>query len=473
MTDHDQITQFYAAASTAVDAAEKSGADKAAAIMDAAKGVFDHPEEYAPFIVSLAAFFRIDATGELAEYRNLTAAAKLEAQKEKAMEAAKTNIDILSAGVLEYKKFLDAGHAPEEKEMIAAAEKFIKATAGLAAPKEQSRFISFNEYMADCRTYDPDKDFTPPLFNVPFPDGTVSYIGARTSRGKTASMLNLAREALTAEKPRKVFFITLEMSPKQLLTRLALSLVYAHNAKQGKTDIEALKRQARPMRDYYRFVRGLDVDDDGGRYQITTGIQAAQGTLKDALNKKNLVMYDARGAELEQIINAIRANAEKGTLVLLDYIQRMPSPENVFESTYMRVKGISDKVLNVAAATDAVIIAGAQFSRPTKEQHRKERDYFDDTSFRESGDLEQDAHCAIGLGWFNADRDKRFFEVLKVRDGYIPKSPYKLIWSGAFQYMANSGEEISGEKTGKGSTSKNTKKNDTIDPDDPRQGWPE
>jgi len=441
MTDSNQVTQFYAAAIPAIEAAEKSGADKAAAIMDAAKAVFDHPEEYAGFIIALATANKIDATGELSAYQNLTAAAKQQAQKEKEFEAANAAIDTLIAGAPEYKKFLEQGHAPDEKEMTAAAEKFIKATASLAAPKEQSRFISYNEYITDCRTYDPDKDFTPALFNVPFPDGTVSYIGARTSRGKTASLLNLAREAITAETPRKVLFVTLEMSPKQLLTRLALSLIYAKWSADGQASIDALTRQKRPMRDYYRIVRGMDIDNEGGGLQITTGATAAQGIIKSAMDKKILVMYDGRGVKLDPIINTIKANAEKGTLVLLDYIQRMPSPENVSDSTYMRVKGISDRVLNTAAATDAVIISGAQFTRPTKENLKKERDFFDDTSFRESGDLEQDAHCAIGLGWFNDDKENRFFEVLKVRDGDIPKHPYGLIWNGAFQYMANSGKE--------------------------------
>jgi replicative DNA helicase len=447
MTDHKQITQFYAAATKAVGAAETSGADKAAALLDAATGVFDHLEEYAPFIVSFAVENKINISGKLAELESLTAAAKARAQKEKAAGAATESVNMLLAVAQEYKKNLDLGHTPEEKEMTAAAGQMEKAMAALAAPKEQSRFISFNEYIADCKTYDPDKDFTPALFNIPFPDGTVSYIGARTSRGKTASMLNLAREVITAENPRRVFFVTLEMSRRQLLTRLALSLVYAKWAKDGPSNIKALKEQTRPMRDYYRIVKGKDITDQGGGYQITTGVKAALETIQKSLDGKMLVMYDARGAGLKRIINAIRANAEKGSLVLLDYIQRMPSPDNISDSTYMRVKGISDKVLNVAAATDAVIIAGAQFTRPTKEQKaaNKERDVFDDASFRESGDLEQDAHCAVGLGWWNADKENRFFEVLKVRDGDIPKHPYRLVWNGAFQYMANSGKEATKE----------------------------
>jgi replicative DNA helicase len=265
-------------------------------------------------------------------------------------------------------------------------------------------------------------------------------------------MMNLAREALTSEQPRRVFFITLEMSPKQLLTRLALSLVYAHSAaisEQVKTELE---KRERPMRDYYRIVRGLDIDNEkGGAYQMATGITEATNKIKAALENKALTLYDARGASLDAIINSIKANAEKGTLVLLDYIQRMPSPPEVSDSTYMRVKGISDRVLNTAAVTDAVIIAGAQFNRMSKEQGtaKKDPDYFDDASFRESGDLEQDAHCAIGLGWYKNNHNNRFFEVLKVRDEEIPKYPIKLNWRGAFQYMANSGEAITSEKESK------------------------
>jgi hypothetical protein len=443
MTDHDQITQFYTMAAKAIEASEKSGADRGAALLDAAASVFDRPEEYAPFIVSLATSRGIEIAGKLAELHGITAEAKRQAQREKETATAKEAVTLLAAGTAEYAKFLAQGHAPDEKEMTEAAAAMGKAVASLATPKEQSRFISFAEYLADCKNYDPDKDFTPALFGVPFPDGTVSYIGARTSRGKTAAMLNLTREAITAEKPRRVFFITLEMSPKQLLTRLALSLVYGRTAGLGAPAIKELEQREKPMRDYYRIVRGLDIEGWSGGHHMAAGTTAAIEKIKAELESRNLVMYDARGAGLETIISTIKGNAEKGTVILLDYIQRMPSPEGVYDSTYMRVKGISDRVLNAAAVTDAVIIAGAQFNRQNKDvKGKSKRDTFDDTSFRESGDLEQDAHCAIGLGWWDNNKDSRFFEVLKVRDGEIPKHPFKLTWRGAFQYMANSGEAI-------------------------------
>jgi hypothetical protein len=231
MIDHEQITQFYKAASKAI--AGSSGADKAEAVIDTAAGVFDQVSDYAEFIISFAISEGIDITGALAGLQHITAEARRKAQKEKDKEAAKKASEFIISGTAEYIKNLEQGHAPDEKEMTAAAAAIRKAAANMAAPKAQSRFTTFSEYADECINYDPDKDFTPSLFGVPFPDGTVSYIGARTGRGKTAAMLNIAREALTMEQPRNVFFITLEMSPKQLLTRLALSLIYANAAKTG------------------------------------------------------------------------------------------------------------------------------------------------------------------------------------------------------------------------------------------------
>ena len=94
----------------------------------------------------------------------------------------------------------------------------------------------------------------------------------------------------------------------------------------------------------------------------------------------------------------------------------------------------------------------AQFNREgaTKGNESKHDDRFSDASFRESGDLEQDAHNAIGLGW-TADTKGRFYEVLKARESSGTGDAYRLEWDGAFQYFANSGEKYTAPKA-KGGT---------------------
>jgi replicative DNA helicase len=181
---------------------------------------------------------------------------------------------------------------------------------------------------------------------------------------------------------------------------------------------------------------------------MVEGFPKATQALRTAMESQALVLVDGRGASLDAIGQALKDQADKGTLVLIDYIQRLPTPKGVWDSGYTRVKEISDRVLGLAAATETVILAGAQFHRSQDKEHPdcKKRDTFDDTSFRESGDLEQDAHCALGLGWWKDDPNRRFFEVLKAREGAIPKQPTELIWFGSFQYMAYA-HEISVENS--------------------------
>ena len=107
------------------------------------------------------------------------------------------------------------------------------------------------------------------------------------------------------------------------------------------------------------------------------------------------------------------------------------------------MKAVSDDVINAAVSTNVVLIAAAQFNRQGATPGQD--DTFSDASFRESGDLEQDAHNAIGLGW-TADKQGRFYEVLKAREAAGTGEAYRLDWSGAFQYMANTGNRYQATK---------------------------
>jgi flagellar biosynthesis GTPase FlhF len=102
--------------------------------------------------------------------------------------------------------------------MMEEAADIRKATTTLTAIStadngEQCR-TTWEKDVADWNN-DTDQDFVPELFDrLPFPNGTVSYIGARTGRGKTTTMVNLAIAAL--KDNRKATFISLEESNKQV-----------------------------------------------------------------------------------------------------------------------------------------------------------------------------------------------------------------------------------------------------------------
>ena len=376
-----------------------------------------------PQAPELAAYYR-----ESTEYK-----AKVQADEDKRRK--ETALKALGEKSGAYKNNLDRNVITTSPEMLELAALINKEAAILGTGQgELSRLGSFADYIRECTEYDPDRDFTPSLFDrLAFPNGTISYIGARTGRGKTTAMINLAREAIMPEKPRKTIFISLEMSRKQIINKLILSIAYAMTT--GKTESrELLQTRPRPQTDLYHFLKGQDME--GERAQVETFreyVQKAINHIQAAYNN-SFFLYDGRGAKFPDIINVIKGNADPGTLVLLDYIQRMPSVPGKDEDTYMRVKWISDEIVNAAILSDSVIISGAQFNR-MKGQDVGGRDKFDDASYRESGDIEQDAHNAIGIGW-EADKQTRFFEVMKTREDAGAGRVFFIDFVGAYSYMA-------------------------------------
>jgi len=399
-----------------------------------------------PQAPELEAYYR-----ESTEYKAKIQADEDKRRKENALKALGEK-----AGV--YQNNLIRGVLPTTPEMAELAALISKEAAILGtAQGELSRLGSFADYLRECTEYEPDRDFAPALFDkLAFPNGTVSYIGARTGRGKTTAMVNLAREAITLEKPRKTIFISLEMSRKQILNKIILSTAYAMSAGQ---DRENLKARPRPQTDLYHFLKGRDIEGDWVQVNAFKNFTKKAMDHVQAAYNKNLLVYDGRGAKFQDIINAIKGNADPGTLVLLDYIQRMPSVPNKENDTYMRVKWISDEIVQAAIETNCLVISGAQFNRMIG-KNTGGKDEFDDSSYRESGDIEQDAHNAIGIGW-EADKHGRFFEILKTREDAGAGLQFSIDFIGAFSYMGI-GEKI--EKSKKEPKTKKDEKSTGADP---------
>ena len=287
---------------------------------------------------------------------------------------------------------------------------------------------SFDDYFTARVEWDPKLDFRPQLFGaLPFPRGTVSYVGARTARGKSAVLVNLAREALL--QGRRAVYITLELSPAQLFDRFILSTAKASSAE----DLHS----SEPLKELYSVLKASQGRAGPGDTAFSRAVSPAMAEIRAAVAGDRLAVLDVRGAPLSSILSIIRRGAKAGDVVLLDYIQRLPSKSGAASEGYERMKAVSDEVINATVASSAVLIAAAQFNRQGTAPGQD--DAFSDASFRESGDLEQDAHNAIGLGW-TADKKGRFYEVLKARESAGTGDTLKLEWDGAFQYLKNTGE---------------------------------
>jgi hypothetical protein len=150
--------------------------------------------------------------------------------------------------------------------------------------------------------------------------------------------------------------------------------------------------------------------------------------------EKTLLIYDGRGdVEFPEIINAIEAHGS-GALVLLDYIQRMPPADASGRDDYTRIKKISDGVLLSAARANTIIISGAQFNR-TVTRNGQGDEIIETTSFRESGDLEQDGFNLLGIARL-AGKGKRYIKMFAGREELIEDDAYSLDYEGAYSYMA-------------------------------------
>jgi hypothetical protein len=369
---------------------------------------------------------------QTAEYK----AAKETATRRAELDRAVTEIETITQT---YRENVQHGAFPTAKQIAAETAHLTQAIAGLGAVGQQRRIYTAADYMDECLIYDPSKDFRPSLFgDLAFPDGTTSYIGARTSRGKTTVMVNLARETLTAAVPSKTIFITLEMSGKQILNKLILSTAYHLGITDDNPQNPANRRAFQtlnPGKDIYQVWKQGAITATSWEEANTFRhyVSAAYEKITAAQSNGLFMLYDGRGATEAEIINFMRAHGESGAVILLDYIQKMPPKEGADADSFRRVQAISYDVVNTAAATNAVIIAGAQFNRLGGTDGLG--DVFTDESFRECGDLEQDAHNAIGIGW-KTDKQDRFYEILKTREDRQQGTIFDIDFDGAYSYMA-------------------------------------
>jgi len=359
----------------------------------------------------------------LAEYYTVTAEGKA---KEKETEGRKR----INEHITEYQA---GGNANELQEKINKELQQIKT--------DRNRFTSWQDYFIKCRDYDPSKDFYPSMLaGLRFPNGTLSYIGARTGIGKSTILVNIARDALAAG--RKVFLVNLEMSNKTIITNFALSLMYANAAENERSELDGIPH---PQGKFYSLFK---MDSGNNTFDILR--QKALKTIEQILNK-NIFIYDGTGGNLDIIIGDIKSRVNTGDIVLIDYIQNMPHPKDN-EQRYIQIKQTSRALLEMAINKDIVVISGAQFGRQVKSKEGNESEKREAAleDFRECGDIEQDAHNALAIEVIPSNETGRYIHILKKREGGgIEGGREFLNCNFNYLYIAGTGREYARKKTKK------------------------
>jgi hypothetical protein len=406
------------------------------------------PEIVAAFIEAQGIRWE-DVGDTVQEYRQYSEQAKREAKAEKTRKEAGELASAAKAKLEEVQAQIAAGadlsHAAIGKAIakIMTDIEGIRPTAAVHDP-----FFSYSSYIDAIQNYRHEETFHSSMFHgLPFPKGTTSYIGARTGRGKSAALVNLAREGLNDNKT--VLFITLELSSGQLFSRFLLSKQWELGGRMTEDSLSypmpswtkpdgtlipglALTYWLKEASQEQQFFR-----DTGSSQRYPLQFRKALSHTKEAITEGRLSILDARGFPLSRILQHIRDS--EAAMVMVDYVQKLPNTENGSSEGYKRIQDISQQLVDVSVQSGKIIIAAAQFNRMGTTQNTD--DTFTDASFREAGDLEQDAHNAVGIGWQAANKNARFYEVLKARESHHTGQRNYLQWEGAHGFMGANDRE--------------------------------
>lgn len=222
--------------------------------------------------------------------------------------------------------------------------------------------------------------------------GDFILLGGYSSAGKT--MLSLQFALALAEKYRVGYF-TLETSPRKLTDRLI-----AHMAQVPLSAIKECRLEGEDARRASGAARRLD--------------------------KLPLDLIPASGMTVRDI-QAVTLN-RRYQVIFVDYLQIISAQG---KSRYEQVTNISMGLHTLAQAHRIAVFALAQLSRPEKVSGKPQPPSL--ASFRESGQLEQDADAALLL-WPEDPNDNRSDRVLKIaknKDG--ERGRLMLAFSGALQ----------------------------------------
>jgi hypothetical protein len=214
----------------------------------------------------------------------------------------------------------------------------------------------------------------------------------------------------------------------------------------GKTD---------PKSAYGALRRGRDLRDSPGVKAFTSLISKAIEQLQKVEKKGLLAVYDMRGTGLHSITRLVK-DAGKDALVLLDYIQKIPAVASIHGSNpdLIRIAEGSEALINAAKTGQCAVIAGAQLNRASqKDQTKAKDDTFADADFRGCGDIEQDAHNAIGIGR-NKEKTKTYYGIIKTREDQLTDSTTDLNFIGGYSFMENTNKTFTPSKSPKAKDSK-------------------
>jgi hypothetical protein len=437
---------------------------------------------------------------ELTDYYRKSTEYKVKIQIEEDKKRKEVAVKTLAEKVKEYQDNLEQGVPPAAPEMLKEGETISKNAAILSVDHSLKKiFMSSDDYITKMLDYNFWEEYAPDIFHkLPFPNGTINLIGARSGGGKTTALISIARDIITTivpqkiesnadrakerNKQRRVVFISREMTVNDILNRLILSTAWAciKNGEYShftKEDLEQLEHPIQTIKETLRERRhnNPQFTPAQGLYNLVW-----EKYIDPALKSERLLIYNALDEEsLENILTNIKIKTESGDIILVDYVQLLPpsttpDAQKYGTADYLRARYIVAAIKKYASENDVVFICAAQISSSAAKEQKKGADPTE-ADFKDSSDFGQAAHSAVVISReksVKGEPPKLFFTCVKARSSHHLNDEYNIEWVPKYQYMGPGGErgaqdigkEPETKKGGKpeGKTSGTTKNDDNL-----------
>lgn len=253
--------------------------------------------------------------------------------------------------------------------------------------------------------------------------GDMILLGGYASSGKT--LLSITMAMAQAKAGYKVGYYSLETSPQKMTDRQIAAL--------AGVPLGRIKTRQFTEEEWGRFAQAASCAAATCPFDV---IQAAGSTVDD-------ITADAIGHGYQ--------------IIYVDYVQLVRAPGVRSSDRYAVVTTVSQGLKTFAQSTGTAVVALAQLSRPPKEDRKPVPPSMH--SFRESGQLEQDADAAFLVYPSNPDDNSsnRVFKIGKNKEGPRPK--VELVFHGDTQTMAELAPSVASQLSAQGRAVKQANRN--------------
>ena len=229
--------------------------------------------------------------------------------------------------------------------------------------------------------------------------GDMVLLGGYASSGKT--LLSISMAQTQAKAGYRVGYYSLETSPRKMTDRQIAAL--------SGVPLSKIKTRCFGEDEWGRFAQAVCDVSTTCPFDV---IQAAGSTVDD-------IAADAVGHGYQ--------------VIYVDYVQLVRASGVRASDRYAVVTAVSQGLKTFAQSSGTAVVALAQLSRPPKEQGKPVPPSMH--SFRESGQLEQDADAAFLVYLANPDdsSSNRIFKIGKNKEG--PRAQAELVFRGDTQTM--------------------------------------